>query len=704
MSIYLLLYFVIVISILFIWFYTFKKYKKYTYWKYFFISTICYSIWLIIYLLSFTLTYDKEILLIFSRLLYLLSLIGMYSMLFFILFYNTKQKYIKYHISILLTFILIIFLSLFTTYIIKDMIYSTELKIYYEKFWVWYILYSILYLIYPFLLLIFSYLKIKTLNTIKKSRFKYLSLWFFIFVINEVIFLALLPLFNIWILQKEQVLFFIPFIIWILYSTNRYHFLNIRIWSLKIIAYLISIWLTIISTFIIYKILFFYYKLYNQDLALLFWKQDKYLSEYDLIFYIFLSILLFIIFHKLINTLFKYDNFFIVLTKKLNRLKKEIPFITNTYDLNNYLKIEFIKIFNIKYLEIKINNYENTEINNYFSKNKLNTLFINDIVFIEEKKNKFNYNIIQKEINNKSYLIFPIKNNKKELIWIFSIWKKRFWDEFYSEEINILKEFILFLEWHIKYIWIYNEINNLNLNLDKLVDKKTIEYNTLINKQREFIWYISHEIKTPIANSIFQADCIIHNIKEWNYKDTTLVKDMNIINSGLLKSWDLLNKLFDIEKYDINKYKLYKEKTNLNKLLKKEINIFKKVNKNIDFIIDIPKLNLDINLDIIQFIQVIDNLINNAIKFCNWNKPIIKISGYTLWSYIYIIIEDNWKWFNKIDTISLFDKYSTGKTSSAWLGMWLYLCKKIVEMHNWTISANSSSKLWWAEFTIKLAK
>jgi signal transduction histidine kinase len=38
------------------------------------------------------------------------------------------------------------------------------------------------------------------------------------------------------------------------------------------------------------------------------------------------------------------------------------------------------------------------------------------------------------------------------------------------------------------------------------------------------------------------------------------------------------------------------------------------------------------------------------------------------------------------------------------LGMWLYLCKKIIELHWWTIKAQSSNKLWGAKFKILIPK
>jgi len=41
---------------------------------------------------------------------------------------------------------------------------------------------------------------------------------------------------------------------------------------------------------------------------------------------------------------------------------------------------------------------------------------MNDIVFIEENKYKFDFKKLKKEINNNVYLIFPLFNNKKKLI------------------------------------------------------------------------------------------------------------------------------------------------------------------------------------------------------------------------------------------------------------------------------------------------
>ena len=65
-------------------------------------------------------------------------------------------------------------------------------------------------------------------------------------------------------------------------------------------------------------------------------------------------------------------------------------------------------------------------------------------------------------------------------------------------------------------------MQNLSINLDKKVDEKTIEYNNLLSKQKEFIAYVGHEIRNPITNSIFLCDGLKEEIDDMT--DTKLSK------------------------------------------------------------------------------------------------------------------------------------------------------------------------------------
>jgi len=70
---------------------------------------------------------------------------------------------------------------------------------------------------------------------------------------------------------------------------------------------------------------------------------------------------------------------------------------------------------------------------------------------------------------------------------------------------------------------------------------------------------------------------------------------------------------------------LYIEKIKLKSIFLNQIDIFKKNNKNLEINFEFDD-NIDyIDLDKIQFTQVISNLLTNAIKFCNHENPKIFI-------------------------------------------------------------------------------
>jgi hypothetical protein len=74
-------------------------------------------------------------------------------------------------------------------------------------------------------------------------------------------------------------------------------------------------------------------------------------------------------------------------------------------------------LFKINNTEIVLkNNNLDLEIFKFFDKNVINDIFINDIVFLEENKNKFNLNKIINEIDKSTYIIFPMRNNIGKLI------------------------------------------------------------------------------------------------------------------------------------------------------------------------------------------------------------------------------------------------------------------------------------------------
>lgn len=183
--------------------------------------------------------------------------------------------------------------------------------------------------------------------------------------------------------------------------------------------------------------------------------------------------------------------------------------------LNGYLNRMIRSVFKADSgrIELYAVSGENSAIRSYFESGAPEGILINDIVFLEENSEYLNSEGIRSEIPYDVFLLLPLYHtNGKANIGYLAVGSKPFGDFFTTDEIEVLRNLAFFIESHLRYLETYAALQDLTVNLDRKVDDKTIEYNDLINRQKEFISVISHEIKAPIANAIFQADSIVDDL------------------------------------------------------------------------------------------------------------------------------------------------------------------------------------------------
>ncbi len=571
------------------------------------------------------------------------------------------------------------------------MVFSPVTETYYESYGFLHSLYVLLYLLFFPLFMFLLYYKFSKIRKIERSRIMLISLWFAIFVMLWVLFQIILPMQGIFVLEREVVIFLIPLLFCFWYGHNRYAFSDIRISLWKIFIFTFSV---LFSYVIVYYLNFHIQRL--PDIYHRFWNisWNTYIFEFFVWLLIYICISKFLLLYILPHS--KDD----VIVNWLSSLKEKIPRLTSKQSLDTFLSQYFQQNFHIWHIRVIDNRDEcHTEISKYFDSGISRDVFINDTFFIENHKNKFeNYKKIL-DIHKDIYLILPGYDTNWSLKILFEVWRKPLSNVFSREEIIALKSFVVFLQWHLQYISLYKEIQDLSINLDKKVDEKTIEFNNLLNKQKEFIAYVWHEIKNPITNTLFLTDSIKDDLK-WKI-DTEVQEDIWILYDELVKVSKLVKYIFSAEKFDLDKVKLYKTQVKLGKFIASELDIF---NYNFENLSVESKLDewLIHEIDEIQFRQVIHNLVNNSIKFIASDSPKIFVSLSKIKGNINLVFEDNWIWFSDTDLDTVFSKYTTGTWEATWLGMGLYLCKKIINLHDWEIKVWRSKLLWWAKFTIVL--
>jgi signal transduction histidine kinase/ligand-binding sensor domain-containing protein/CheY-like chemotaxis protein/AraC-like DNA-binding protein len=164
----------------------------------------------------------------------------------------------------------------------------------------------------------------------------------------------------------------------------------------------------------------------------------------------------------------------------------------------------------------------------------------------------------------------------------------------------------------------YALYNRQKLMYHQKIDKLAIE---TTESKMMFLTNIAHGIKTPLSLVIAPIEDIIQNYHEikTEWKNNLLLAQRNAYY--LLK---LTNQIIDFRKLDAGKLKLYKEKTDIVKLIKgvaENFNIYETRQK-VKLNINIPYPLLEVYIDQQKIEEILYNLISNAFKNTTKNNNI----------------------------------------------------------------------------------
>jgi signal transduction histidine kinase len=128
------------------------------------------------------------------------------------------------------------------------------------------------------------------------------------------------------------------------------------------------------------------------------------------------------------------------------------------------------------------------------------------------------------------------------------------------------------------------------------------------------------------------------------------------------------------------------------------------MDKNIKLSINLEISEAKLRLDEGLLVQVLVNLISNAIKFSYFDSE-VKVRIYSENSKLIITVVDKGIGFDKNQIDELFKKFTKmsrlGTANESSTGIGLYLCKKIIEKNKGTLNATSEGRNKGAEFRIE---
>jgi len=549
-----------------------------------------------------------------------------------------------------------------------------------------YLVYTVLYQVYLLFIFFLIFKQIKNTSGNERKKVLISGIGFSVFWILVTSTNLVLPIFDIYIFQVEAVSFSLFFLIPTFYAMQKYRFFNLTSTSLNLMRIVLLVSSVGVTIFVINTGLDTFFPGRNNMF------QDILILGVGSFTYIQLSKL----FPELITASFRqFRNRLLELRTKL--------YTCNTYlELQKLLDHHFELQLNIPNAKVYLLRDKAIEIDIpvYTRDTFTNILITKDVLIAEElqlnkesvKTQKILFDTLQK-LNTAVVIPLFAEGN---LIGFFTLGPKEKDESYSQEEINELLKIKPNLEITFMNILLRNNLQEENDLMKEIVREKTHELKkqmakvqNLLRQQSDFIAVAAHEFRTPLSIALFQLEDTIESYEHL----PEVLSEMKTVEGSLDNLKELIQRLFTIQQYDLEKITLDTIEVDILDFLKK---LFKELTplmreKAFEFVFESTiKSKILLKIDQGQMRQVLHNLLTNASKFTpEKGKIILRVQSKK--SHTLIQIADNGKGIPKEDQKRVFEKFQTTNVSKVMgIGLGLYLCKQIVELHKGKVWAEDT--------------
>lgn len=227
------------------------------------------------------------------------------------------------------------------------------------------------------------------------------------------------------------------------------------------------------------------------------------------------------------------------------------------------------------------------------------------------------------------------------------------------------------------------------------LERKNAQLRKLDILKNEFVSTVSHELRTPLTIMKEGVSIVLDRITgDLSEKQE---KTLSMVYSNINRLAKLINDLLDISKIEAGRMELKKGLTDISGLIKDTCAKFKPEldKKRQELVVEAPQEALSIYVDHDKMIQVITNLVSNAMKYTP-EKGKIAVAVTNLKEEVEISVSDNGIGIVKEDMPRVFEKFQQfSREPGAGIkgtGLGLAITKQLVEMHQGRISVESEPR------------
>lgn len=211
----------------------------------------------------------------------------------------------------------------------------------------------------------------------------------------------------------------------------------------------------------------------------------------------------------------------------------------------------------------------------------------------------------------------------------------------------------------------------------------------------EFLDTVAHELKTPITSIKAASEVLTTDGDDMPDELRDRFLDNIVIDADRLTR--LIHNILDLEKLSSGREQLEIQLNQIDKTIKKSISgIQQLASKKGVKVVHQNESEFNAKYDEDRMLQVLTNLLSNALKFTEPEKGMITVAAEEQEHLILVVVQDNGKGIPKEDMNHIFDKFYQSKHQNikkpVGSGLGLAISKKIIESHRGEIWVDKKYK------------
>jgi len=220
-----------------------------------------------------------------------------------------------------------------------------------------------------------------------------------------------------------------------------------------------------------------------------------------------------------------------------------------------------------------------------------------------------------------------------------------------------------------------------------------------------FLAMLAHELRNPLA----PARTAIHILRKVGSPEPMAVRARDIIDRQVTHMARLIDDLLDVSRISRGKLQLRKERCDLAQIVRQTLDDYRAnlESEGLAWTVSEPREPLWVDGDPTRLVQMVGNLLNNAIRFTEpGGRVSVRVEEDRIHEAAVVTIEDTGIGMEPALLSRLFDPFSQAEQgigrSKGGLGLGLALTKGLVELHGGAVAAQSEGLARGSTFTLKL--